>query len=260
MDSENTEYKYKKKPDLLKRIIHSAVICLIGLLVGIIATICVIRHIEQKEAEKEAGIMTMEEITTTISTDVIEEQIKDIGELATVEYLYTDSGKFDDDEKFESGWFEGMKIPFSGKSFIARWDGKIKAGIDVSKVSFDVDNENKIITIYMPEADVLSHEILEDSIETLDESKNIFNQIEVNDVSNFIGENKEFMKERAISNGLLETADKNAKALIQNSLEAVEVIKNEYKIVFEELPEDEESTEEDTTAETTTEQVKTNDE
>ena len=230
----------EKKENNGKSSVKAIVICgIIFLVIVIVATFFITKKIYNKKDDK--GIMTMTQVTTTISTDVLEEKIKDIGELATIEYLYTDAGKFDEDEKFDSGWFEGMKVPFSGKSFIARWDGRIKAGIDVSNVSIKVEGKDKKIIIGMPEAEILSNEVFEDSFETLDESKNIFNQIEVEDVNNFIGENKKFMERKAKSNGLLEDAEENAKVFIQNSLESMEVIKDNYEIIFEELSEDEES-------------------
>ena len=230
----------EKKENNGKSSVKAIVICgIIFLVIVIVATFFITKKIYNKKDDK--GIMTMTQVTTTISTDVLEEKIKDIGELATIEYLYTDAGKFDEDEKFDSGWFEGMKVPFSGKSFIARWDGRIKAGIDVSNVSIKVEEKDKKIIIGMPEAEILSNEVFEDSFETLDESKNIFNQIEVEDVNNFIGENKKFMERKAKSNGLLEDAEENAKVFIQNSLESMEVIKDNYEIIFEELSKDEES-------------------
>ena len=57
------------------------------------------------------------------------------------------------------------------KSFIAKWEGSIKAGIDISKVI--VEKDDMEIVIYIPKAEILSHEIISDSIETLDEKDGI---------------------------------------------------------------------------------------
>lgn len=218
----------------MKKVLQKTGVILIVFVVGLLLGIFIIKYAEHKKAEKEANVAVMEEITTIVSIDEVMSQMNALSELMTVEYLYTDSGKFEDKKQFEGGWLDGVDVPLSGKSFIVRWDGRIKAGIDVSEVECDINETAKEITIKMPDSEILSHEVFEDSFETLDQTKNIFNPIEVEDVNNFIGESKSFMEEKAVSNGLLENADKNAQLLIKNSLESIEVIKNNYTIVFDE--------------------------
>ena len=68
--------------------------------------------------------------TTEITTSLIKSEIMDIGELATVEYFYTDAGKFEDPKQAF-----GINIPFTTKSFIAKWDGIIKAGVKIDEIA-----------------------------------------------------------------------------------------------------------------------------
>ena len=87
--------------------------------------------IQELEAEVERlsdPVAVYEEAARQIDIHVINANIQSIGELATVEYLYTDAGKFEDPAKLF-----GKEIPFSftTKSFIAKWDGSIKAGVDI---------------------------------------------------------------------------------------------------------------------------------
>ena len=86
---------------------------------------------EETIAELEAEINSMsepvavyEEATKQVDINAINTEIQDIGELATVEYLYTDAGKFEDPKQLF-----GKNVPFTTKSFIAKWDGSIKAGV-----------------------------------------------------------------------------------------------------------------------------------
>lgn len=167
-----------------------------------------------------------EKVSNAITVEEIESRLVDIGELATVEYLYTDAGMFTDAHHIKD-----FKIPLTTKSFIVRWNGKIKAGIDLSKVKANVDEGSKIITITLPSAEILSHEVDENSLETLDETKNIFNQISVDDVSNFIGESKDYVEERAIKNGLLDKAINNVQAIAKEKI--INITGNEYSINYE---------------------------
>ena len=83
----------------------------------------------------------------------------------------------------------GWKVPFTTKSFIVSYDGKVKAGIDMNKV--DIVIKGKTIHITVPQASILSHEIDEKSIEVFDETKNIFNQISITDYHQFTIDQKE---------------------------------------------------------------------
>lgn len=167
-----------------------------------------------------------------VTVSLIESEIKDIGELATIEYLYTDVGQFEDSAKLF-----GKEIPFAitTKSFIAKWDGVIKAGIKVDKIDVDVNNADRKIEISLPKAEILSHEIHNESIETLDEKNGLFNPIKVDDVRNFDATSKEHMEQRAIENGLLDKALDNSKEIITKLVYTDMVEKLEYTITFEEI-------------------------
>ncbi len=161
---------------------------------------------------------------------LIHAKIQEIGELASIEYLYTDAGKFEDPARIF-----GKDIPFSftTKSFIAKWDGSIKAGIDINKVTEEKDALLKKIIIHIPKAEILSHEIMEDSIETLDEKNGLFNKIKVEDVREFDAISKDAMEERVIENGLLDKAFENAKVIISRLLNTEITEESDYSIVFE---------------------------
>ena len=169
-----------------------------------------------------------------IDIRVINAEIQDIGELATIEYLYTDAGKFEDPAELF-----GKEIPFSftTKSFIVKWDGTIKAGVDISKVTAEVNKEKKEIVVHIPEAEILSHEIEDDSIETLDEKDGLFNKIKVEDIREFDINSKAAMEQRAIENGLLDKAFENAKSIIYKLLDTDMVEELEYSITFETINE-----------------------
>lgn len=209
-------------------------------LVGILVLVCVIfawsnARLKSKIEEQDKRIEELMEqpivvnpVAPEIRLSVIYEEIQSIGELATVEYLFTDAARFSDSKQL-GNW----EIPFTEKSFTMKWDGVIKAGIQVDQIVIDVNNDDGIITVTLPGAQILSYEVDNDSVEILDEKNNIFNNISVNDKVQLDASTEEEMKDRAIRNGLLEKAQKNAEDIIARLLSANSAIGDNYAIVFE---------------------------
>ena len=184
----------------------------------------------KEENEKLSDPAAQYEIASReISIELIKSQIQDIGELATIEYLYTDAGKFEDPAKLF-----GKELPFSftTKSFIVKWDGAIKAGVKVDKIIVEVNDSNKEIIVHIPKAEILSHEIDSESIETLDEKNGLFNSIKVEDIREFDAISKDEMEKRAIENGLLDKAFENAKEIIYKLVDTGLVEELGYTITF----------------------------
>lgn len=169
--------------------------------------------------------VVLEPVTPEIVQKVLSSKTEEISELATAEYLFTNAARFTDSAHIVKV-FDWM----TKKSFIQKWDGRIKAGVKLDELQISV--KDTVITITMPYAEILSYEIDYDSIEVLDEKNNIFNPISVNDKANFDKETKDAMIERAKSNGLLEKAQENAKATIANLLTASVDNIQDYTIEF----------------------------
>ncbi len=138
-----------------------------------------------------------------MSAVVVENSLTEISELATMNYHYTNMAEFESSKDFY-----GMKLPFTTKSFIITYDGQIKAGVDLSAA--DVDVSGSRITVALPDAKILSHEIDEDSIEVFDESTSIFNPLKVEDYKAFSKDQKETMEKKAVEKGLLAEARSSA--------------------------------------------------
>ena len=83
----------------------------------------------------------------------------------------------------------------------------------------------------MPKATILSHEIDENSLEILDETKNLFNRIQIEDYNTFQSEQKKICEEYALERGLLEKAYDNAKNVITEMIHTVPDAKD-YAVVF----------------------------
>lgn len=187
----------------------------------------VIKELQEKIDNLSDPIATYTLATKEVTIDLIKSEIRDIGEIATIEYLYTDAGKFENPKQLL-----GLNLPFTTKSFIAKWDGIIKAGVQIDKIIVEINDVNKEIIVHMPKSVILSHEIEEESIETLDEKAGLFNPVKVSDVREFDKVSKEAMEERAIENGILDKASKNAKEIIEKLINNDVVQEQGYTIKF----------------------------
>lgn len=190
----------------------------------------IIGELEEENKRLSDPIVQYEIASREVDIELIRSEIQDIGELVSIEYLYTDAGKFEDAAKLF-----GKEIPFSftTKSFIAKWDGIIKAGINVDEVTIACDDTKKEIIVHVPDAKIISHELDEESIQTLDEKNGLFNTIKVDDIREFDAISKEAMEQRAIENGLLDRAYENAKTIIYKLIDTGAVAELEYTITFE---------------------------
>lgn len=170
--------------------------------------------------------VTVDPITPEIVLKELQSQLVDVGELTTAEYLYTDANRFTDTKHFI-----GLTLPGTTKSFVVKWDGVIKAGLDITQITVMVNEGQKTLTITLPAVRILSHEILDDTAETLDESGGLFNPIKVDDVNALYSVSKDAMEQRALQNGLLEQAEENAKARLGSLLLALPGV-SEYTVSF----------------------------
>lgn len=147
-----------------------------------------------------------------ITADLLGQQLREVSDLVTVEYHYTNMGKFENTLDFY-GW----QVPFTTKSFIVSYDGVIRAGVDLSQA--EIKTEGEQITVVLPAAEILSNEITEGSLEVFDETHNIFNPISISDYNGFTADQKQSVEQKAVDNGLLTAGQARAEETVQNLLE-----------------------------------------
>ena len=199
---------------------------IVALIVVLIAVTAVATYSLKDWFDKRTPVI---EEKTEIDITTIEESIRSIAELATLSYTYTDVCTFSDQKTMS---FFGMELTLPGttKSFIICYDGNMKIGIDASQISVRVYGER--ITLSMPQAQVLSHAIDEDSVQLLDEKSGLFNPISVTDYTGFITERKQEMEDKARSNDLFTQAQDNAEMQLKALLLTLPGIAGEYTIDF----------------------------
>lgn len=167
-------------------------------------------------------------VNPTITLDIINAELKGIGELATMEYMYTNAAKFSDAKKLIK-W----DIPFTEKNFILKWDGVIKAGIEVDQITTDLNKSTGVLIVRIPKAKILSHDPDRESAEVLDEKDGLFNPVKLDDQLKFDAAIEKEMEARAIENGLLEKAQENAETVITSLLNSIPDFAENYSIIFD---------------------------
>ncbi len=182
------------------------------------------------EEESGQGIITEHE---EISGETIRSGMNDIGELATEEYWFTQVQTYDSGKSAQI--FDlSFDLPLTRNKFVYSYDGVIKAGVDFTKATVEVDNTIRRVTVTLPKAHILSTEIDYDSFELYDEQKSIFNPLSVSDVNKSDNEMIKSAEKDAIAKGLLIRADENAETLVKNFLRGAFDVRS-YAIKVERL-------------------------
>ena len=130
----------------------------------------------------------------SITAETLREQLEYVKDLVTVEYYYTDAEK---QELPGKKLFNAIPMPFTKKTLIISYDGVIKYGVDVSQVGLSVNGIAKTVTVEIPKAKIISHEIPEEGFHVLYESSGPFNKISIDDVTRFRMVQKDKMENKA---------------------------------------------------------------
>lgn len=161
----------------------------------------------------------------TSNVKIIKEKLKAAAELNTGNYLCTAIITKADSKKFKK-W----KIPLTEKSFTVQYDALVKAGIkDLTKA--DVKQKGKDIIIKLPKVEITGVSIDNDSFKKLDETNNVFNPINIEDLNKAQKDLKEKVIVQAKKKGVLKVAKNNAATLITGMLSSGK--NNGYKIKIE---------------------------
>lgn len=148
-------------------------------------------------------------------SNAIEEQLSKILELATVKYNYTNVVSYKDSKKLS-----GLNLPFTSKSFLIKYDGYIKAGVDLNTVEIELI-DTKTIKVTLGKPKVFDNVIIEEEVYIYDEKDSVFNKLRFEDLYEVLVEEKQKMEEVVIEKGLLNDAEKNTKEMLISLLKSM---------------------------------------
>ena len=186
----------------IKKYICLAVVVILFLLTGIVAF--------------NGGRFKEIESNPVLNVISLEEQILAIGELATLQYDYKTLI-----QSADSRQIKGWTIPLTQKSVIIAVDGTIKIGVDMSEVSINASEEEKIISISVPKSKILSHELHEDTIAVLEEKSGLFNRISIEDWPVMAISEKQAMVDKVSESDMFARAGNDAVRMLQSLISSI---------------------------------------
>lgn len=151
---------------------------------------------------------------------------EDIGELATQVAYCTEVNVTEAAREFF-----GVAIPFTQSKYIYSYDVEIKAGLDFGKIEWELDEENAVIQVRLPEIQVLSNSIKPDSFKLYHENESIFRRVTLEENNEALTNLAQRAEEDAVGNGLLENARANAETILKGFFANVYDME-QYKVEF----------------------------
>ena len=149
---------------------------------------------------------------TAYNSSAIMEKISYVKDLSLVKYTYSGVISYKDYMKFMN-----LQVPLTEKSFLIRYNGYVKAGIDMSKATVTVNG--KSVKIGLPKPQIQETVIDEKSLQVYDESMNILNPIKVTDYQNAMVAEQHKIKQDALAKGILTESSDQAHKFITSLLE-----------------------------------------
>lgn len=142
----------------------------------------------------------------------VEEQVMKLLDLSTVKYNYTNVVAYKDNKKLKD-----MSIPFTNKGFLIKYNGYIKAGVDLSTAEVDVQDK-KDVEITLDKPTIFDNVINEEDAYIYDEKESLFNQLKIQDLYDVLVKEKENMEKEVIEKGILKEAEVNAEEILRSFL------------------------------------------
>lgn len=141
--------------------------------------------------------------------------ITQVLELNTVKYNYSNVVTVKKEKSFNE-----IKIPFTKKSFIIKYNGVINGGIEPKDINI-VRNTGDEISIEIDKCKILDHYVDDDSVYVYDVNSSIFNKLEIQEVLNDISKYKKEYEEKIIEEGFIEEIKSNTKTSLVNMLKNI---------------------------------------
>ncbi len=157
----------------------------------------------------------------TVDTEIVQDGLRDMGELITEEYYFTQVEEYTNKKK--------VFILDSTASFTYSYDGVVTAGIDCNDVTISKDDEKKTVTITIPQAEIFSVNIDHDSFKVFEEKDGLFNKADLKMYNNSMIKFEDAAREKAKEKGIIEKAGEGAEKMIYSFAQSL-INNDEYKI------------------------------
>ena len=180
-----------------------------------------------KEERERPSIITVEE---KISVESLVDSLRDVGKLVTEEYFFTEVVEY---SSVKTLW--KITLPWTKSAFLISYDGTVSAGIDLSGVTVELDEDAKSIRVLTPEAEIMAVDIDYDSFVCYSENSGIGNRISIRDYNDALQSVEKTAREKAVEKGVLDRAQEHADFLIRQIISSL-VDLGEYSLKIERIP------------------------
>lgn len=138
--------------------------------------------------------------------------IEQVLELSTSKYNYSNIVTIKKDKSFKN-----IKIPFTEKSFIIKYNGVVKGGVNSKDVTIDSVKKDSI-TLNIAKCSIIDHYIDEENIFVYDVKNALFNRVETNEVIDELANSKKEYEKKIIEEGFMNDISGSVKKSLENSL------------------------------------------
>lgn len=164
----------------------------------------------------------------TVSAETVEGIIDPRSSLVTASYLYTNTETYED-----SAYFYDWRIPFTTTHVNFTYSGTVNTGFDMSALqTVNVDNSKKEIQLKLPDVQIISCEIDQNSYHYNYENYSMFNEFTMDDVTDTLDQLKDKMINKASSDEeFMNTASERGKKIIEDLLQKSDKTKG-YTVIW----------------------------
>lgn len=148
----------------------------------------------------------------TKDTSKVLNTIEEVVEISTSKYNYSNITTITKDKSFKN-----IKIPFTEKSFIIKYNGIIKGGVNAKDISISNNTRNSI-TVDISKCSIIDHYIDENNIYVYDIKNALFNKVQVNEVIEELANSKKEYEEKVIKEGFMKEIQEGIKVSLEKSL------------------------------------------
>ena len=204
-----------KIPEKILNYIYIGIIAL-SLIVALILGISYNKNGGIEEQTDVAGMSATlkqkeDKVVVTVTTDILEDGLSNMGFLVTQEYHFTQVEKYTKEKKV-------LSIIPSSSEFMYSYEGSVLAGVDFEKIEVTKDEETKTVTVVMPKSEIMAVTIDKDTFEVYSEKDSLWNPLKLEDYNMSLSEFEESAKEKALEGGILERSDEQARKLVNEFL------------------------------------------
>jgi len=149
-------------------------------------------------------------------TSQVQESIINLEELATIKYNYTNIAEYKNNLEFS-----GINIPFTKKTFLVKYSGYLKAGVDDIKIDTSFIGDKNKVKVLMGKPKILDNVIMEEEVYFYNEKDSTFNRLKFDELYSILKEEKVKTEKEIVGKGFLNDAEENAKKIITNYLKTL---------------------------------------